>query len=304
MAKPLATDINSKSVYLRMINKARGELTILTKKLDRTLNAKKECYNYLLARKGDIANELNINLDDYDIEFNKQLFNENLTLQTKVFKLLKKYNDTQNRTDIIQLAKWCSILKNEYEIGNKMLICNTKYNMPFSEFREYLFKYYSKVQEILLKGHSYKFGNGIGTIYLKLVKLSNNKTRIDFQKTKAAKEKLINEGKTPYRKEDAEYAKLMGIEYDGVPYIVEQERSKEVVFNIKNSKFFTSRRVFDFKVADYVNAKYRNMSYKEIAENFVRKESDIYPMQLGIKRKLHILELINPGIYQRYIREK
>lgn len=304
MAKCLASDINAKSVYLKIINKARGELNILTNKLNRTLKAKDDCYNYLLARKGNILESYKINLDNYKIEFIDKQYNENKALETIVLKYLRHPIDGANRQDIIQLAKWCSILKNEPILNKKLLLCKTKYNMNFTEYRDLLSKYYMKVHEILLNGDAYKFGNGIGTLYLKTINLSKTRFHIDFKKTKEAKEKLISEGKTPYRKEDAVYAAENGLQYDGVQYLVEDTKNKEVVFIFTNSKYFTSRRKMEFKASDYVNLRFRGMTYDEIIKNFELKEQDVPSLQLSIKRKLHIMERINPGIFYRFEREK
>lgn len=303
MAKPLATDINSKSVYLKMINKARGEYNILNNKLDRTLKAKEQCYNYLFARKGIIANKYNIDLDNYKIEFVDKTFNKDLALETKVIKLLRYPKEKDDRNDLIQLAKWCSIIKNEPILIHKILVCRTKLNMNYAEYREYLSKYFMKVHQILLEGDAYKIGKGIGTIYFKTVNLSKNKFHIDFHKTQLAKKKLIEEGKTPYRKEDARYAELMGLEYDGVKYVQEATKNNQFVLELTNSIYFTSKSKFDIKFMDYVNLKYRGLTYNDIIKNYIQKESDVYQLQISIKRKLRILEIMNPGIYNKFIRK-
>jgi hypothetical protein len=60
----------------------------------------------------------------------------------------------------------------------------------------------------------------------------------------------------------------------------------------------------EFKPSDYVNLRFRGMTYDEIIKNFELKEQDVPPLQLSIKRKLHIMERINPGIFYRFEREK
>jgi hypothetical protein len=112
--KSLTADITPKTIYLKFRNKAIIEYERLVRKADRISNAKETCYNYLSARKGNIATNYNLILDDYPIEFVNQAYNPLLELEKNVIKLLKK--DTKGeRQDIIELAKWCSILKNEHK---------------------------------------------------------------------------------------------------------------------------------------------------------------------------------------------
>lgn len=303
MARYLASDVNSKIVYLKLINKTRGELTSLVKKLDRLLNSKSDCFNYLSARKGEILKKYDINLDDYIIEFVKQEYNEEEALQDKAFKLLRQKNLEEDRQDIINLAKWCSILKNEKDINKRLIVCKTIYNLSYRDFQEYLYNYYCKVHEVLLNGKAYKLGNGIGTIYFKLIDVSNSKTsRIDFQKTKANKEKLLAEGKIPYRWEDAKDAEAQGYKYEGVPYVVFKNKGKEIVLEFKNSKYFTSRRKIEFRKTKYINLKYRGMSYKEIADTFCNNLDDVYGLQVDVFTKEKLAEIVFPGITQKYIR--
>ena len=172
MARYLASDVNSKVVYLKLINKTRGVLASLVKTLDRLLKSKTECYNYLSARKGEIYDKYDINLDNYIIEFINQEYNEEEVLQDKAYKLLRQKDLEEDRQDIIQLAKWCSILKNEVEVNKKLIVYKTIYNLSYRDFQEYLYNYYCKVHEILLNGNAYKLGNGIGTIYFKLIDTS------------------------------------------------------------------------------------------------------------------------------------
>ena len=137
MGRTLAADVDVKTIYLRFINKARIEYEHLARKADRLAKAKETCYEYLIPRKGIIAKDYNINLDDYIIEFGNQSYNPELALETRVIKLLKstKYED---RSNIIQLAKWCSILKNENATFNSLKLCKEKANLTFNEYKQYL----------------------------------------------------------------------------------------------------------------------------------------------------------------------
>lgn len=302
MAIPSATDINPKVVYLNIINKERGKINILTKKLDRILAAKEKCYNWLSARKEEIYKLYKIELDNYKIEFIDKTYNEEKALETKVLKYLR-HPEGEDRQYIIQLAKWCSILKNEKQIQFDIQVSRSKYNMSFRDFQGYLFKYYSKVHKVLLQGDAYKFGNGFGTIFMRTVNFTENgKKKIDFAATRKNKNKLLAEGKIPYNKREAERCNIEGIHYDGVPYVVYQDKTKEVVLDITNSKLFMSRGKVSFNSTSYINLKYRDMSFEEIIEKYCPTEESVADLQTDLYTKRSILRIMNPGITQKFNR--
>ena len=302
MAIPSATDVNSKTVYLNIVNKERGRFNILTKKLERILAAKENCYDWLFARREEINNLYNINLDDYQIEFVEKQYNPIKALETKVLKLLR-YPKDEDRQYIIQLAKWCSILKNEKELQHKLEVSRVKTNLTYKEFQAYLLKYYCKVHKVLLQGDAYKFGKGLGTIFLKTIDLSDDKgRRVDFGKTNANRKKLLAEGKTLYNKKEAERCEIQGTEYNGVPYVVYQDKTKEIVLDIMNSKCFTSRGHISISSKSYINLKYRGMTYQEIADKLCPTEESVANLQMDLYTKRTILKIKNPGIIQKFIR--
>lgn len=282
----LAGDVNAKSVYLRLINKTRGEYSSLTRKLDRILKAKEQCYNYLFPRREEIAATLNINLDNYVIEFTSQRFNEDLSLETIVSKLLRLKTDSEYRKDIIQLAKWCSIIRNEYEVTNRLTISKKILNLSYRKYEDFISKFFTKVHKVLLEGDAYKLGYSLGTIYLDCIEYDSKARngKLDFIKTALARKELIEKG-------DYEAAKNVKVQFT---------RNKDLILRIVNSKYFTSQSMFKFKFSDYVNLKYRNMTYEDIAKTYCKKESDVYPMQLSLKRKINILGYINPGFYLKF----
>lgn len=302
MAINSATDVNSKTVYLNMLNKERGKINLITNKLNRILDAKEKCYNWLLARKESIYKSYKIDLDDYKIEFVDKQYNSEKALETKAIYYLRHPNG-EDRQLIIQLAKWCSLLRSEVEIQQKLEISRTKLNMNYKEFQKYLFDYYSKVHKVLLQGDAYKFGKGLGTIFLRTIDMTTGaRNRIDFAKTRANKLKLLAEGKKLYNEQEAKQCELENIPYDGVPYIVMRNETKLVVLDITNSKYFTSRGRISFAAKSYINLKYRGMSYQEIIDKYCPTEESIADLQADLYTKRSILGIMNPGITQKFKR--
>lgn len=303
MGRTLAADTDTRTVYLKFINKARIEANQLTKKLDRLCIAKEECYKYLFARRGAIAIDFGIILDDYIIEFKNQVYNPELALDNKVSKFLRSKSECPGeRRDIIQLAKWCSILENENSTFNRLRICKKEASLSFSEFRQYLFDFYSKVHKVLLDGDAYKFTHGIGTMYFKRFEFSDDNRSIDYAATKKRKQEIIDAGKIPYNKIDAINAEHNGVKYEGIPYLVYQTNKYGYVVKFENSKFFRSHSAYEFKTVKYLNAKYRDYSYEEIIEKFCNSEDDIAKLQVDMRTKLSLLLIMNPGVSLRFER--
>lgn len=303
MAINSATDVNSKTVYLNMVNKERGKINIITNKLNRILDAKEKCYNWILPRRGEIYKAYNIDLDNYMIEFIDKQYNPEKSLETKVLYFLRHPNG-EDRQLIIQLAKWCSLLRSEVDIQRKLEVSRIKLNMNYREFQKYLFDYYSKVHKVLLQGDAYKFGKGFGTIFLRTIDMTTgSKNRIDFAKTRANKLKLLAEGKKPYVEREAKQCEIENVPYDGVPYVVLRNETQSVVLDITNSKYFTSRGRVSFSMKKYLNLKYRGMSYEEIIEKYCPTEESVADLQADLYTKRSILGIMNPGITQKFNRK-
>lgn len=302
MAINSATDVNSKTVYLNMVNKERGKLNIITDKLCRTLDLKEKVHNWISARKEEIYKSYNIELDNYKIEFINKQYNTEKALETKVLYYLRHPND-KDRQLIIQLAKYCSILRSEEEIRKRLEVSRVKAYMNYKEFQKYIFDYYSKVHKVLLQGDAYKFGKGLGTIFLRTIDMTTGShSRIDFAKTRENKLKLLAEGKKPYVEREAKQCEIENIPYDGVPYIVLRNETQSVVLDITNSKYFTSRGRVSFNMKKYLNLKYRGMTYKEIIEKYCPTEESVADLQADLYTKRSILGVMNPGITQKFKR--
>ena len=302
MAKNLAADLDTKTMYLQFVNKAKIQYERLAKKVERLAKSKEDCYQYLIPRKESIATNYKLNLDDFVIEIANQTYNPELALEKKVLKLLKS-NKYEDRQDIIQLAKWCSIIKNEYNTCNELRICKKKAMLTFNDYKQYLFDYYNKVHQILLNGDAYKFSFGIGTIYFKRFKFSEEYKTIDYAATKKRKQELIDAGYIPYKKCDDMTAQSEGKEYNGIPYVVYKNDTYGYKLVFENSLFGKEKKLYDFKPVKYINAKYRGYTYEQIIKYFCKTEEDIAKLQVDIRTKLSLLLIANPGTSLRFIRK-
>ena len=107
-------------------------------------------------------------------------------------------------------------LKHQIDIWEKML------DVTLDEYKEILRAFYNEVHKrMIIDGYGYVFESPIGWTCINRCKIVEGRRKhLNFQATKRNKEKLVAEGKRLWNKEEAEYAKFMGVDYSGVDYRV------------------------------------------------------------------------------------
>ena len=95
-------------------------------------------------------------------------------------------------------------------------------DLSLNQYQEVLQSFYTEVhKKLIIDGVGYVFESPIGWICINRCKIVQGKRRLlDFKATKDNKEKLLAEGKRLWNKDEADYAKVVGADYDGVDYRV------------------------------------------------------------------------------------
>lgn len=281
--KPPSADINIRDNYLSFHHKSIYEYNILEKKLTRLKSAKEETWNNLIPYKESIANQFRIVISQ-SIDF--------ITLGEKLNKQFRK-NDSNDRQEILMLLiKYCSIIKNEVDTKKAFELADKKRNLSFSEYRLYVFKYYSQVHKILLEGKAYRYLNGIGTLYIHRVQVVADGHKIDFHKTKLRKQELLSKGVKLYNKYEAAQYEAQGIPYDGVDYRVWLRTPAYYSLKFIHSKYF--RQEYDFIPISYIHSKYREYNQDQLAFEVCQTNDDVYDLQIDLKTKIAIYLKRNP----------
>ena len=301
----MRADVNIKSYYLQFINNAISTYGKHRKTLAKSKEHKEELIKYLEENKVFYKYHLNIDLDAYNIEWTSKKFDKEESLFKHTVKLLKSESDTSNRSKIIQVIKYCHILKSIHSIQTKMDFSLKCKNMKFREFEEYVHTYYNKVNEVILRGDGYRFSNGIGTYVCNYWKfdltLSRKNKHLDRRATAIRKKELKDKGVKLYNANEAHWYKVRGIPYDGVDYRVYLDKDYFYEFTIIHSKLMPNSNV-QFELVDTINKKFRGMSHQELAKKFVKTESDVHNIQVDPRVKLNLLNIHNPNIYLNFVR--
>lgn len=301
----MSPDVKLKNYYLKYIYDAKADIAEYKNNLKEILDLKNELIDYLNNNKVKILNEFNIDLDEYEIEWIKKEYNVNKSLFNISYKLLTILADSNiNQIPIVQILKYCSILHKEYLLNRSIEIANTRANIQFKVYKEYVTIFFNKVHKNLLEGNGYRFSNGMGTFcinrWLIDTKSSNYKPIVDFDATRKRKKELLDAGIKLYNEDDAKLYKSKGIPYDGVKYTIYKDTDTYYEFTFIKSIIFNNN--LEYKRTEYVNKSYRGLSYQEIADKYCKNIEDIYKLQVDIKYKLNILIYLYPNKYINFIR--
>lgn len=298
----MTPDVNIRDYYLHFINSANKDVIVYTKELETIKLNKTNTLKFLNENKNKIKEEFGLDITKYDIEYVQQTYNDKLTLHKTTLKIMQNI-ESDNKTLLIAVLKYCSILSRENKYNTLIRLANIRKDMKFRQYQGYIFKYYYKVHEMLLKGYGYKYKRHLGIFHISLWNLEgkNKKRKLDYAATRKKKQELIEAGIKLFDKEEYELYKMKGIPYDGVDYRVYKTATKYYEFGFLLNIFKGHNR-FKFEPTVYISNKYKGMTYEEIATKVVQKEDDIYKLQLDIKTKHAVLIRYNPNFYLRFVR--
>lgn len=301
----MTPDVNLKSYYLQFISNANTDIVKYKENLSQTIEIKQELYNYLVDHISTIKTVYDIDLIRYDKEWINKEYNISETLYNKVIKLVNNVTENSNRVLLLQLVKYCNVLRAENKYNQLIILATKRKHIKFGVYSKYVVNYYNKVHKAVLEGMGYRFSYGIGTYCINHWKLDlerkKNNKRIDFAATNIKKKELLDKGIKLYDDKQAAWYAARRIPYDGVDYRVYKEESSFYEFTFIKSDIFTSSSL-EYKRTEYVSAKYRGMSYTEMSDKLCNKPDDVYNLQVDIKYKLNILLHKNPTTYLNYIR--
>ena len=298
-------DIKIKDYYLQFIHNAKVDIVKYKDLLKTTLDIKKELYDYLEDNKSILKNSFNIDLNNIKIEWIDKQYNPKLYLYNICIVLLKETINHPNRIILLQLVKYCNILRNEYRYNTLIDIATKRKDLKFSVYQKYVTKYYNAVHKCVLEGMGYKFSYGIGTYVINHWKMEpdrmKKKKRIDYAATNIKKKELLEKGVKLYDDKEAAWYAARNIPYNAVDYRVYKTSTDWYEFTFIKSEIFKSNNL-EYQRTEYVSTRLRGMSYTDMADKLCNTEEDIYNLPVDIKYKLNIVLYKNPNKYLNYVR--
>lgn len=294
-------DIKIKDYYLRYVYNAKDDVIYYNNLLEEINNTKDNLYNKIKENIELLIDKFDINLNCFEQEWIDKKYNKEELLQKQIIKLIKNINDDYKYL-LIEVLKYCYKLKEEYNTNKLILIAKKRESLTLKDYKSFVSKYYNSVHKNILQGYAYKFSNGIGTFLITYYKIDNpTKPKIDYAATNKKRKELIEKGIKLYDEKEAVWYKERKIPYDGVDYRVYIDKKFFYDINFINSKVFHKNEL-DYQRTEYVHAKFRGLSYQEIADNNCKSFDDIINLNVDIKYKLNIMLYLYPETHNNFVR--
>ena len=213
----------------------------------------------------------------------------------------KNYLATNPAYTIYKLArrqKELFELKHQINIYEKML------DLSLDEYQQVLQAFYTEVHKrLIIDGYGYVFESPIGWTCINRCKIVEGKRKhLDYNATKLNKQKLVAEGKRLWNKDEADYARTIGAEYNGVDYRVYLNEDYCYEFALINCRVTKGEKCRFEPCARRKNVKGRtNAQLIADCDNDVNK---ICELPLDIRRKLYLCLESDNILYLNFIRNE
>lgn len=201
-----------------------------------------------------------------------------------------------------RLVGYAVDLRKIYEESEKIRLYDKIINLSIKEYKRIVKTYYNAVErELILKGNGYLLEGKLGWICINRV--VNTGARVcDFAATRKNKKRLIAEGKRIYNKDDAEYCRKHGIEYDAVDATV--YKSDEVWYEYCLAGSKVQGRTLCFKAIDTKGIKVRPYTNEELLKLVNNDLNKIMDLDLSMKNKFVLCIQADKTLYTKYIRNE
>lgn len=193
-------------------------------------------------------------------------------------------------------------LRKIYEETEKIKRYDKFINLSFSEYKRIVKIYYNAViRELVLNGNGYRLEDKLGWICINRV-LNTGAKVCDFAATLKNKRRLIAEGKQIYNKDEAEYCKAHGIEYNAVNATVYKADEVWYEYCLLGSR--VQGRMLCFKPVDTKDAKLRPYRVEEILKLVDNDVNKIMDLDLSMKHKFALCMKADKTLYTKFIRNE
>ena len=173
----------------------------------------KKLHSDILDRNKDYEN-YDINLSLYP-EFINNEYKDGKFLRMCKGAYINKGNNYELTSDLYTLLKLAKKQYRIYELDKALDLYDKVLAVKANEYTNYVREFFNVVhKKMIIEGKAYGFGNGIGDVFINRVKNVSNRKKLDYKATKLKKAEIVANGGRLYNKEEAEWCKKNGIEYN------------------------------------------------------------------------------------------
>lgn len=251
----------------------------------------------------DSYNSLGIKLDNYS-EFKNNKYDEGKFYKVAKGAFINRKNNYELATDTYNLYKLATLQKEQSELIDKIEFQEKLVNIKVLEYNKYLKAYFWTVHNLMItKGYGYSLGKDTGWICVNRCKMVNARRKIDYAKTRENKKRILAEGGHIWNKEEYEWCKENGIEYNAEKSLI--FRNEEFVYEIAllGCKVENGWKV-RFETADYRGSEIRGKTNKELIDLCNGDINKICALPLDLKSKVTLCVTSNKTLYTKFIRNE
>ena len=125
-----------------------------------------DCKNRLIENVTELY-DLGIKLIDFPIEWGMTKYNSEELLFKKAHKMLKEFEVGPKRLLVLQVVKYCGLLKHCNRHINNYEVAKSTSSLKFKEFKALVNKFYGYgVHKAILDGYAYAYSYGIGDLLI------------------------------------------------------------------------------------------------------------------------------------------
>lgn len=247
--------------------------------------------------------EYDIILSDY------QEFTDNEYIDGTFYGMTKKRFESTAKQDKMDYTLWniyhlADLQRDIYKMSRLIEFYDKLTSLTIRQYTEILRVYYTEVQrQMILNGAGYVFEGNLGWICINRCKIDKQRTHIDFSKTKKKKAEILANGGRLYNKEEAEWCKANGIEYNGQDgrVFLRNEYCYEIPLLDCHIPHGSKVR---FVSADYRGNKLRGKTNEQLLEEADYNTEYLCKLPLDIRTKLNLCVIADKTLYAKFIRNE
>lgn len=248
-------------------------------------------------------NTYKVDLKEYE-EFKLNEYFDGSFLKAAKSAYMNKKNNYELVSILFDLYSLAKTQKDIKDVQDKIDFYYKLLNVSLKDYSKILETYYTEVHKhLILKGEGYSLGGNIGWICFNRCKLINPKPMLDFVATNEKKRELIEQGKKPFNKEEYEFCKQNGLEYDGIQYKV--YRNEEYVYELPLLHcHLPDGQSLKFEVADRRGPAVRGKTNDDLLRETKGDTNKICELPIDVRTKLNICIKADKMLYTNFIRNE
>jgi hypothetical protein len=217
---------------------------------------------------------------------------------------INRKGDYEIVSDLYDLFKYAQAQKIVYDLEQAISKCDKILSLSLDEYHAIVKTfYYEVIKHMILEGVGYSFEGNMGWICVNRCRLEKQRPKLDFQATRRNKEKLLKEGVKLFNKEEADWCRANGLDYNGVDYRVYLKQEYCYEIPLLDCKLKQGSDC-EFKLNDYIKKSLRDKTVDDLLNFTNGDKNKILDLDLCFRRKLNLCLRADKTLYLNYIRNE